>query len=165
MQFIDEKFRENKTQYVFQALMAGASVAAALILFDVVRDPVIIASLGASGFAAFTMPHVRFSSPRHLIGGYMIGIIVGCLMHSMTVLSIDHYLTQKILHIIAGGGAVTLAMLLMTITNTEHAPAAAIAVGLVINEWHILTVIMVMVGITLISAIQRLLRKWMINLL
>ena len=165
MRVLDGKFQENKLKFIFQAIMAGLAVALAIDLFDVVRNPVIIASFGASGFVAFTVPHMKISSPRYLIGGYIIGVLVGCLMHYLTVLPIDHYLIQKILHVAAAGLAVSLAMLLMTITDTEHAPAAGIAVGLVINDWTITTIILVLVGISIISLMQRLLRRWMINLL
>jgi len=165
IRFLDEKFRNNKKRYIAQAILGGLAVGVALTFFDVVRQPVIIASLGASCFIAFTMPHRGDSSPRYLIGSYFIGIIVGCLIHCATVLPIDHYLTQKILHVIAGGTAVALAMFLMTITNTEHAPATSIALGLVINDWTFQTVALVMLGIVLISGIQRVLKPWMMDLL
>jgi hypothetical protein len=56
-------------------------------------------------------------------------------------------------------------MFMMTITNTEHAPATGIALGFVINEWTFKTVVLVLVGIIIISTIQRCCRNWMINLI
>ena len=47
MRFLDKKFQEQKFQYIMQSLLAGAAVAFALVFFDVVRQPVIIASFGA----------------------------------------------------------------------------------------------------------------------
>ncbi len=165
IRFLDEKFRDNKDRYIAQSILGGLALAVSLVFFVVVRQPVIIASFGASCFIAFTMPHKESSRPRYLIGGYFIGVIVGCLIHCATILPIDHYLTQKVLHIIAGGTAVALAMFLMTVTNTEHAPATSIALGLVINDWTFQTVVFIMLGIIAISVIQKLLKGWMIDLL
>jgi CBS-domain-containing membrane protein len=165
VRLFDEKFKENKLQYIFQAAMGGLAVAAALLFFDVVDQPAIIASFGASAFIAFVMPNHEISSPRCLIGGYCIGIAVGCLMHFVTFFHLEHYLADKLLHILGGGIAVCLAIFLMTITDTEHAPATGIALGFVINDWTFKIVILVLVGILVISGIQRLLKKRMINLI
>lgn len=164
MRFLDEKFINNYKMYVLQAAIAGCAVTAALFLFDVVNQPVIIASFGASAFIAFTMPHNTFSNSRHLIGGYACGVLVGCLMHYLTVLSLEGYLVQTALHVLSAGLAVIIVMLLMTVTNTEHAPATSLAVGFVINDWSPYTVLFIMIGITVISAVQRILRPVMIDL-
>jgi CBS-domain-containing membrane protein len=165
MRYLDKKFRKNKIRYIFQAIMGGLAVAVALVFFDVVNKPVIIASFGASAFIAFAMPHHEIARPRYLIGGYCVGVIVGCLIHYATFLPVGSYLAEKILYVIAGGMSVGLAMFMMTITNTEHAPATGIALGFVINEWTFKTVVLVLVGIIIISTIQRCCRNWMINLI
>ena len=165
IRLFDEKFKSNKEKYIIQSLLCGIAVGMALVFFDVVRQPMIIASFGASGFIAFTMPHRPIASARHLIGGYVIAIIVGCLMHALTVLPIEHDLTQIALHIIASIVVVTLAMFIMSVTNTEHAPATSIALGLVINDWTYVTVARIMVGILIIVLVQRLTRNWMMDLL
>ena len=165
MHFFDEKFRHNKARYILQACFAGAAVGAALVLFDVVTQPVIIASFGASAFIAFAMPHGHIGTPRHIVGGYVVGVIVGCLIHFATFLPTDRYITEKALYIISGAVAVMLSMFIMTITDTEHPPASSIALGFVINEWTIHTVVMVLAGISVISLIQRTLRGRMMDIL
>ena len=165
MRIFDDKFWRNKWRYAIQSVMAGAAIAAALFLFDVVHQPVIIASFGASAFIAFTAPHKKGAQARYLVGGYIVGIVVGGLLHFITVLSLDDYELLKGLYIFAAGMAVALSMFLMSITNTEHPPAASIAVGLVINDWSGLILTKLMAGIILVALIQWLLRKWMIDLL
>ena len=165
MRFFDEKFRDNKFRYIAQAALGGIAAAAALVFFDVVNHPAIIASFGASTLVAFAAPHQRFARPRYLVGGYIIGVTVGCLIHYVTIFPIEPYLAQKLIHLLAGGVAVGLAIFFMAVTNTEHAPAAGIALGFVINDWTFHTVVMVMIGIIVISAIQRILRPWMIDLI
>ena len=136
----------------------------ALLFFDVVRQPMIIASFGASAFLAFAFPKRRRSSPRCLIGGYFIGIIVGCSIHYLTEIPLEQYLVLKMAHFVAGGLGVMISMFLMAITNTEHTPAASIALGFVINDWKWQTIILVMIGISLISIIKETLKPYVIDL-
>ncbi|MFH1552229.1 MAG: HPP family protein [Candidatus Omnitrophota bacterium] len=165
MRLLDAKFRDNKLRYIAQSVMGGLAVAAALLFFNVVSQPMIIASFGASGFIAFTMPYKRISRPRCLIGGYIIGIIVGCLLHPITDIPMSHEFGLKMMHVMAGAAAVGLAMFLMSITNTEHAPATSIALGLVLNEWTFHTVVLILAGINVILVIQRAMKPWMIDLI
>jgi membrane protein implicated in regulation of membrane protease activity len=60
--------------------------------------------------------------------------------------------------------AVGIAIFLMVITNTEHAPAAGIALGLVINEWDWQTIIFIISAVILFAVIKRLLKAKLIDL-
>ncbi len=164
MRLFDEKFRGNKAKYIMQAILGGVAVAVALQFFDVVHKPVIIAAFGSSAFVAFAMPHRGIASPRCLIGGYAVGVIVGAMVHSVTFLPIEAYIYEKAVYLTGGALAVGLAMFLMAVTNTEHAPATGIALGLVINDWDYATLVYIMVGITVISGIQLALKRWMMDL-
>jgi hypothetical protein len=55
--------------------------------------------------------------------------------------------------------------LIMVSTNTEHPPGAAIAFGLVFQEWDLLTIIVVLAGISAISGIKEAARGRLIDLL
>ena len=172
MRIVDENFKKNKMHYILQACLAGVAVAIALAFFDVVRQPVIIASFGASAFIAFTMPKQPASSPRKLIGGYVIGVIIGCLINILMIVpaenyfkAAENYLALGGVHILAGAVAVALSMFFMTITETEHPPAASIALGFVVNDWTLSTAFFVIVGISAISLIRKIFKSWMIDLL
>jgi hypothetical protein len=56
-------------------------------------------------------------------------------------------------------------MFVMTAFDAEHPPAAGIALGFVLNEWTFMMVVLVLAGIIVISAVQRILKPRMINLL
>jgi len=71
---------------------------------------------------------------------------------------------QKAVYLAACAIAFTIAMFLMVITNTEHAPAAGVTIGFVINDWTMTTVLLVMIGIIVIASFQSVLKKWMIDL-
>ena len=58
-----------------------------MMVLDVVTKAVIIA-LGLSTFIAFTMPKAEVSKPRIMIGGYIVGIVAGCLCHYLSLWSL-----------------------------------------------------------------------------
>jgi len=44
----------------------------------------------------------------------------------------------------------------MVVTRTEHPPAAALALGLVLNEWSLVTLAVVLTGVVVLSVVKRL---------
>ena len=166
MGLLDRKFKGHEKQYFLQAALAGLAAAAALCLFDIVAHPAIVASFGASCFIAFTIPHNKYSSSKRLIAGYAIGVTVGCTAHLLTLIPGQGYSAQLGFHVLAGGLAVMIALFLMAITETEHAPAAGIALGFAINEyWSLITIAKVMVGIVIIAGIKNVLKPKMFDLM
>ena len=57
-----------------------------------------------------------------------------------------------------------LAMFVMVTTDMEHPPAAAIALGFVLNEWDMMTIVVVLAGISAISLIKEAARGRLIDL-
>ncbi len=58
--------------------------------------------------------------------------------------------------------ATGLALFLMVVTKTEHPPAAAL--GLVLNEWTPLTLVVVILGVTALSICKRLVLPLLMDL-
>ncbi len=161
---LDPKFRHHKCRYVAQCGGAALAMLVVLLILDHVKQTVLIASLGASAFIAFTMPHVNASNPRYLVGGYAVGTCVGCawwLAASSIAFPIDGISGS----VVFGAVAMGCAMFLMVITDTEHPPAAALALGYVLNEWDLLTVIVILTGIVAISMIKEVCKPTLMNLL
>lgn len=163
---IDPKFSRNRGRYVFQCLLVTCTMLIVLLVLDAFYHTVLIAALGASSFIAFAAPSMRASRPRCLIGGYIIGAAIGCFLSTIiantgSVVVLTEHSTQILLGAIAVGGA----MFVMVTTDTEHPPAAAIALGFVLNEWDWMTVVVVLVGIVSISTIKELARKYLMDLL
>lgn len=167
MNFFDGKFSQNKMRYLSQCLLATGSAMMVLMVLNTIANEVVIASLGASCFIAFCMPHHRASSPRLMIGGYIVGICVGtlCCWLSSIVFSNPDSCGYVYCSVIFGGLAVGLAMFLMVITNTEHPPAASLALGFVLSTWQPLTVAVALVEIILLCVLKRLLKPLLMNLL
>lgn len=158
MRWLDPGFSGQRTKYVLQSLMALGVVFVMSLFIDVVLQTTIIASVGATVFIVFTMPHTLRSSGRYTIGGYTIGIAVGSIMFYL--MDTDSILTKNL--VIAA--AVGLAIFLMVITNTEHPPAAALAMGIVVEGIDIQTILAIYSCMIIILIFKRILKKWLINL-
>ncbi|MEE4163998.1 MAG: HPP family protein [Woeseiaceae bacterium] len=158
--------RENFKRSLVQCTLAGAVVLLLLLILDAVTQTVLIAALAASAFTAFAMPRSLHADTRHLVGGYVVGMIAGCLMSMLyamfpvTNITLDHALM-----IVFGALAISLAMIVMIFTRTEHPPAAALALGLVLNEWHATTLIVILAGIIGLSLIKRLVLPGLLDLI
>jgi CBS-domain-containing membrane protein len=157
--------RERLKRRALQCGLAGLTVFLLLIILDAVTQTVLIAALGASAFIAFAVPRSLHSNPRHMVGGYLIGMAAGCLMSGIDdwidVASpgIDHAIM-----IILGAMGISLAMFAMVVTKTEHPPAAALALGLVLNEWNPMTLMVVLVGIVALSVIKQIVMPYLLDL-
>ena len=156
MLLIDKKFKTHKLNYVFQSILLSIAIFCILMILDIKTDAAVIAALGASGFIAFTMPHDDSSTPRKLIGGYIMGILSAglfCLICKIPLIQ-QVLFFQNFSFVFFGSLSVGLAMFLMGITNTEHPPAASLALGLVFNCFNSHTVVIVLIGIISLCVIK-----------
>ncbi len=167
MRPFDKRFSQNKLGYLLQCILATVSAMMVLMVLNSIDNNVVLASLGASCFIAFCVPHHRASRPRLMIGGYVVGIASGTLCYWLAQIAFpDSQPTVNIFaKVIFGGLAIGLAMFLMVITNTEHPPAASLALGFVLGPWQLLTIVVAIVEIILLCILKRLLKPVLINLL
>ncbi len=164
--YCDDKFRTHWVRYVGQSLMAAISVLVVLLILDSVKQTVLIASLGASAFLACTLPCSQYSRPRYLIGGYLVGMVVGGTSFLLASwLAETAMLDMHQAQIVFGALATGMAMFLMVVTDTEHPPAASLALGFVLNEWDALTVLAVLSGIVALTSIKEVLKPRLMDLL
>ena len=164
---LDGHFRRKEIrQYMPQCTLAGVFVLIMLLVLDTVTQTVLIAALGASTFIAFAVPRSLHSDPRHMIGGYLVGIAVGCLIGTINLtLDLDEASVAQAVTILSGAFATALAMFIMVVTKTEHPPAAALALGLVLNEWNLLTILVILAGIVSLSIFKRLILPVLMDLI
>ena len=163
---IDPKFVRNRRRYIYQCCAVGITMVFVLLLLDMVYQAVLIAALASSSMVAFAAPNMRASRPRCLLGGYLVGVLVGSVI-SLLVSFVTglNLLDERYIRLLAGALATGLSMFVMVTTDTEHPPAAALALGFVLNEWDLMTVLGVMSGVTLIVIIKEALRGRLVDLL
>ena len=157
--------RSNIRRYALQCGLAGFVVLILLLVLDAVTQTVLIAALGASTFIAFAVPRSLHSGPRNLIGGYAVGILAGASMSLVYSAFNVGPAGDHALMIAFGAIAISLAMFTMVVTRTEHPPAAALALGLVLNEWSLLTLFVVLVGVIGLSIIKQLVLPALMDLI
>ncbi len=167
MALFDTKFKHNKTRYMLQCLLATVSVLLMLLALDGMSNAAIIAALGSSSFIVFAMPQAQASRPRFLIGGYVVGVAVGSGCYWLAQIPWPDALSPAYAYanVAFGSMAVGLAIFVMVLTNTEHPPAAGVALGLVLGEWSPMTISVILVGITALSILRLLLKPILKNLL
>ena len=162
----DRLRRDNLNRYLLQCTLASVVVLILLLILDTVTQTVLIAALGASTFIAFAVPRSLQSEPRYMIGGYLVGILVGSSIGTLSAsISYSDIVTAHVAMIVFGALAMGLAMFVMVITKTEHPPAAALALGLVLNEWDFLTLVVVIVGVIALSMCKRLVLPILMDLM
>jgi len=164
---IDKKFRKNTLKYITQCFLASLTMLAVLIFLDVLNEAALITALGASAFIVFTMPTQYSSDPRRIIGGYSVGLFVGFIFYLISTSELNNIISENhtMTLVIFGSIAVGFAIFIMAVTNTEHAPAAGIALGLVINKWDYLTIGFIIIAVIWFVGIQIVLKKHLMDLI
>ena len=166
MHIIDESFIKTPKNYIIQSLLAIAAVAIILYFVEVLTHAAIVAALGASTFIVFDMPHSITARPRRLIGGHTIGLISGSICY-FTLLAGPLGQLAKNREFITWcvcALAVGLSIFLMTITNTEHPPAASTALGIIAHGWSYQVVVFVLLAAISLAIVRRLLRGYLRDL-
>lgn len=158
--------REHLGRYTLQCGLAAAAVLALLLILDAMTQTVLIAALGSSAFIAFAVPKSLNSNTRHMVGGYLVGMFAGGLMGTLDAsLQFASAATAHAVMVVFAALATGLAMFIMVITKTEHPPAAALALGLVLNEWDLQTLLVVFGGVVALSLVKRLVSPLLTDLL
>jgi len=165
VEIIDSHFKKNPRPYILQSLVALAVFFIVLLFVERVTQVVIVAALGASTFIIFSMPHSITAQPRRLIGGHIVGLLAGTAGHFFLTGSFTGVINDPVLlSAMTFALAIALAMFLMSITNTEHPPAAATSLGLLTAGWSWATILFVVLFAVLLSVIHRGLRRWLVDL-
>ncbi len=163
---VDKTFLKKPKNYLIQSLFAVIAVAVILYFVETVTHAAIVAALGASTFIVFAMPKTVAAEPRRLIGGHITGIVCGlaCYFSCYTGDAESFFESNEIIHWLPAAFAVGLSILLMTIFNFEHPPAAGTALGMVTHEWTWETIVFIVAFAVALAIIGVLLKKYLKNL-
>jgi CBS-domain-containing membrane protein len=157
----DKEFKHHPLRYVIQSAIAGIVTMVFLSFLNLLTHTGLVAALGATTFLIFTMPHKVSARSRYVIGGYVMGGLAGVL--TSFAFSVHGFLPLGSLFAV-GAIAVGSATLLMVTTNTEHPPAAGMALGLVLQPWDYKTVLYVMGCVCFLCLARHVLKRFMIDL-
>ena len=166
MEIIDKSFIRAPRGFLVQSLLAVIVMAVILIFVQVLTHAAIVAALGASTFIVFVMPHSLTAQTRNLVGGHIIGLACGAFCYYA-------FLVGPLGEILGNWDnslccisaiAVGLSIFLMTVTNTEHPPAASTALGVVVHEWSLQIILFVLTCAICLAIVRRLLRGYLKDL-
>lgn len=114
-------------------------------------------SVAASCFIAFTRPHAIIAQPTHMVGSYVLGMVVGVLCYHCL-----HFLLHDTLeiwgpyaHEFCGALAVGLMFVAMLQLHLEHPPAAGLALGLVFERWDGTTLVIIIGSVIVIALVKQ----------
>ncbi|MGM0652913.1 MAG: HPP family protein [Bacillota bacterium] len=115
---LSKNLQDRWFNYLWQSAAAGLITFAVLYVFLEIIQLIILAGVGSTFFTIFALPGNRTASNRNIIGSYLICVTVGL------------FCIYTVSQSLGGGLAVGLSALFMVITDTEHPPAAGVALGL-----------------------------------
>ena len=162
---IDSQLRRYWKNYLVQCALATLALLAIMLVMDVVAQAAIVVAIASSAFIVFVMPHSRASTPRRVIGGHVVAVIVASgfallLLTPVGGFVAESHLTSDLMAVAAVG----LSILIMVAIHTEHAPAAGTVLGLAIEGWALSTVFFVLLGAVMLSVVHAFLRRRLVNL-
>lgn len=140
--------------YFFQVGLATVSLmlalwAADLLTGDSVARVVLVAAIASTAFILFIGPRSPSATPRHSIGGHAVAVVSASAVYLVAEYLAGARLTGEfsLLFGFYAALAVGLAMLLMALTDTEHAPAAGTALAVVAHgvDWQLVVFLMTVV--------------------
>ena len=119
---LSKNLKERWFNYFWQSAAAGLITFLMLFVFSEVIALIILAGVGSTYFTIFALPSNRTASNRNIFGSYLICILIGLFCTYIPSASLS------------GGVSIGVSAFFMVITDTEHPPAAGIALGLSMAE-------------------------------
>ena len=138
------------TKYlVIQSLLAGIFITIIILVGETFSNNVINAAIGSSVALLFLHPKNRQNRFKSLVVGNLIAIITFILLHFLFQLfDQDLYvsISNKNFHIFSGI-SFFICLLVMTLTNSEHVPAAGTSIGLSVHEFDFRLILFVIFSV------------------
>ncbi|MCH7786590.1 MAG: HPP family protein, partial [Chloroflexi bacterium] len=138
-----------------------------LLVEDAVFRAAIVVAVASTAFTIFVVPNSVAASPRRVIGGHVVAVIVGTTLAFVLQIPALESASEEFRYIrdIAAALSVGMSIFVMVVTNTEHPPAAGTALGLLIPGWTLSAVTFILLSALILSIIRLVLRPKLINLL
>lgn len=164
---LDPEFRRSYKQYIFQAVLATVAMAVILLFVGSLSSAAIAAGLGSSVVGIFINPTGATARLRAVIGGHLMALILGSVFSlilftgSIETFTADHSQFHAMMMALSVG----LLILVMAVTDTEHPPAAGIAIGMASRDWTPEVFVAILGALVLLAAIKLALKRHLHDLL
>ena len=164
---VDPQFRRSPKAYWVQAAVATAAMLAVLLLVDSFSDAAIAAGLGSSVILVFMHPSSRSAIPRSLIGGHFLALLVGSAFSLLLFSTETGFFPGgwTLLRDVTLAVSVGILIGIMSITDTEHPPAAGTVLGIASKPWDPLTMSIIIGAVLLLAALKYVLHRYLHDLI
>jgi len=163
---LDKRFSEKKFNYLFQSVLT--SIALFLILFfeDRFASGAILAGIGSTIALIFLVPHSIATHPRRVLGGHIVAILLAFIVLMLLNFIFGDFSNISANYLkIASVISIGFLIMIMGITNTEHPPAAACLLGLILNGMNFERIISILAAVILLIVIRFILINKLKNLI
>ena len=130
-----------------------------LLFIDSVANAALVAGLGSTVVTAFLHPQASSGRLRAIIGGHSCGLIVGSILALVFINYELVIITFAYGDILVMAGAVGLTILAMGLTDTEHPPAAGIALGMAGRPWELNIFVYILIAVLILGIIRFIFNK------
>ena len=164
---IDPQFRRQPRHYFVQSGLATIGMFAVLLLVDSFNDAAVAAGLGASVLIIFVHPSSKSATPRSLLGGHFLALLVGSAFSlALFILPIASVLDGVMpLRNLVLAALVGVLIVVMAVTDTEHPPAAGTVLGMSTRAWDPEVFAIIIGAVVLLAVIKRVLRRYLRDLI
>lgn len=159
---------------LWQPLLASIIVAMVLWGFSSQSTTNLVWALGAGAisstvYIAFGAPSCNAARMRNIIGGYLVAILCGTVIQNILTyfgfLNLPHLNSSlELFGVLNAAMVVGLVLLLMSLLQCEHPPAAGLSLVVVIDMRSYKILLIIMAYVCLIAAIKWLLRSYLKDL-
>ena len=146
-------------RYLAQSVLAVFAMLVVLLFIDSVANAALVAGLGSTVVTAFLHPQASSGRLRAIIGGHSCGLIVGSILALVFINYELVIITFAYGDILVMAGAVGLTILAMGLTDTEHPPAAGIALGMAGRPWELNIFVYILIAVLILGIIRVIFNK------
>ena len=153
--------------HVIQSFLAGIFITIIILVGETFSNNVINAAIGSSVALLFLHPKNRQNRFKSLVVGNLIAIITFILLHYIFLLfnqDLHISISDKNFHIFSGL-SFFICLLVMTITNSEHVPAAGTSIGLSVNVLDFNLILFVIFSVLFLYVFKLILDKYGKNII
>jgi len=155
------EFKTFWKYYVFQSILATFAIFIVILLLQM-QHVVVIASIGATAFLVFALPKSDLAQPINILGGYLVRL--GCGYLCFLIPQPELFNTIAVPSFIYAL-AVGLSIFIMVVIDTEHPPAAGVALAVAINGLSLDATGAIIISAVVLSLIHICFKRYLRNLL
>lgn len=153
-----KEFKLYWQHYVVQSILAMVGV---FIVLLCIQNIAIIGAIGSTAFVVFAIPKNFTCRAKNIIGGYIIGLLSGCLC---AMFAKPEIINPLVFSAIVSAIAIGLSIFVMVVVDLEHPAASGIALGAAIEGFSWKLAAAVMISAILLSLIHVLFKRYLRDL-